>query len=72
MAPVRNERTVLDVMMGGQPVGRLQACDQHGNGRSNKAWIGTINGEAVDLPNLKAVRDWAKRHGYTYAAPFEP
>lgn len=68
----RNERTVLEVMMGGQPLGRLQAIDQHGCGRSNKAWIGTIDGEEVDLPNLKAVTTWAKSKGYTYAAPFEP
>lgn len=67
----KRERTVLEVMMGGQPVGRLQACDVH-DARSNKAWQGTINGEEVDLPNLRAVDAWAKRNGYSYAAPFEP
>ena len=68
----RKERTILEVTMGGQPVGTLCAIDQHGCGRANKAWIGTINGEEVDLPNLKAVAAWAKTNGYTYAAPFEP
>lgn len=68
----RKERTVLEVMVGGQPVGKLQAVDSHGTGRSNKAWIGTIDGEEIDLPNLKAIDKWAKANGYTYAAPFEP
>lgn len=45
-------------------IGMLQAVDVHGNGRSNKAWVGDIEGHDVDLPNLSAVKDWAKMHGF--------
>lgn len=68
----RAERTVLEVMMGGQRVGTLQAYDVHGSGRSKKLWAGLINGEDTELPNLKAVAAWAKKNGYTFDAPFEP
>lgn len=43
--------------------GELQACDVHGNGRSNKCWIGKlICGREVDLPNLKEVAAFAKKN----------
>lgn len=72
MAKRRKERTRLEVGLGGQRLGLLQAVDNHGCGRQNKAWIGKIDGEDVDLPNLKAVAAWAKEHGYDYQEPFEP
>jgi len=68
----RKECTLLHVMMGGQSVGDLQACDIHGNGRSNKAWLGKIDGEEVEFPNLKAVAAWAKKQGYEVDRAFEP
>lgn len=46
----------------GECAGELQACDVHGGGRSNKSWSGTINGNVVDLPNLREVEAFAKNH----------
>lgn len=57
------ECTLLYFWMGGQKCGELQACDVHGNGRSNKSWTGTVDGEEIDLPNMKAVAAWAKERG---------
>lgn len=41
----------------------LIACDVHGNGRSNKAWMGKLGETDIDLPNLKAVKAFAKARG---------
>lgn len=49
----------------GITIGILNAYDSHGTGRRNKAWVGTIKDENVDLPNLKAVDTWAKERGYS-------
>lgn len=48
----------------------LIACDVHGNGRSNKCWT-TQTGNAVNLPNLKAVADYAKKNNLKMEKVYE-
>jgi hypothetical protein len=60
----RKECTLLHVYIGGQQLGALEAIDVHGASRSNKAWVGKIEDEEIDLPNLKAVAAWARERGF--------
>lgn len=61
----RRECVLLHIYKGDRMLGELMAVDVHGNGRgSNKAWMGTVDGIKVDLPNLKAVAVWAKAEGF--------
>lgn len=65
----RPECTLLRLFRGKTALGDLQAVNVHGNGRSNKAWMGCIDGEEIDLPNLKAVEGWARSRGYRINRP---
>lgn len=60
------ECTTIKFFSCGEHIGDLEAADTHGNGRSNKSWIGHIRGIEIDLPNLREVATFAKSHGYDY------
>lgn len=60
----RPECTKLELAACSDVIGELIACDQHGNGRSNKVWTGHIYGLPLEFPNMREVFAWAKAQGY--------
>lgn len=68
---MKNECTTVQFQRDGHPCGQLDAYDHHGNGRSNKAWMGSCESTPIDLPNLKAVAAFAKAGGLTFTKLYD-
>ena len=66
------ECVTLQFQRGGKLVGQLDAFDVHsGTVAGRKSWDGTVEGKAVDLPNLKAVAAFAKDNGLTFTKIYD-